>query len=445
MGNHMSNREVTLVNGVFEAHQRFSPVGPLYVASVLEKQGYQVDFREYQLNDLKNPFDVGNFLSFLDNSCDITGISCYSDFLPIVLLAVEKLKQAQPEKIIILGGEGPSGVAEEILEHFPFVDMIVKGEGERTIVELMQCLEAGGDLGLVKGISFRRGSQVYVSPARELVADLDTIPFPAHDKLNFAGYQMVGMTSSRGCPFRCTFCDVAPFWGHRFRARSVENIIEEIKLLKYEYGQNAITFYDELFTFNRKRVLEFCRKLKEENLNIQWSCLARIDSMDETLMQGMAENGCNMVSYGVESGSNKVQQAMRKRLTREKIKEMISLSLKYFEYIQTFFVWGFPFETMADFQETMDLIACVSELGTYPTVGYLAPFPFSRLYQENKEGLRFSRKIYLDSHANTDTEVVDLIERYPTVFPGFYVWESSLMEEKYEVAKQLGLNTPFLP
>ena len=442
----MSNtNSLTLVNGVFEAEQRFSPVGPLYVAAVLEEHGWAVDFREYQLNNFETPFAVDTFLSFLDDACDIIGISCYSDFLPVVLLAVEKLKQAQPGKFVILGGEGPTGVAAEILKHFPYVDMIVMGEGETTIVEVVDCLREGGDLRQVKGIGFRQGEEVVINPGRELVSDLDTIPFPAHEKVNLDAYQMVGMTSSRGCPFGCTFCDVAPFWGHRHRVRSVGNVIEEIKLLKQAYGQDTITFYDELFTFSRDRVLEFCRRLKNENLDIRWSCLARIDSMDEHLMQSMADSGCNMVSYGVESGSDKVQQAMKKRLTRQKIEEIISLSVKYFEYIQTFFVWGFPFETMADFQDTMELIAFVSELGTNPTVGYLAPFPLSRLCRENRESLRFSRKIYLDSHANKGREMTDLIEGYPTVFPGFYVWESALMEEKYEAAKRLGLNTPFLP
>ncbi len=441
----MSGQPVTLINGVFEAQQRFSPVGPLYIASVVEAAGRHVDFREYQLTHYENPYAVESFLSFIRDSYDTVAISCYSDFLPVVLLAAERLKRECPSKTVILGGEGPAGVADEILHYFPFIDIIVKGEGERTVVELMRCLDAGGDLSLVKGISYKGDCGIVVTPQRELVEDLDELPLPAHDKVDLAAYQMVGMTSSRGCPYRCTFCDVAPFWRHRFRTRSVGDIIREIRVLVRDFGQTAITFYDELFTFSRERVMAFCDALEKEELCIDWSCLARIDSMDEPLMKRMAQSGCSMVSYGVESGSDRVQRLMKKGLNRARIEEVIGLSAKHFKYIQTFFVWGFPFETMEDFYRTMDLVDLVTRMGTNPTVGYLAPFPLSRLYREHRGTLRFSEKIFRDSHAHADPEAAKLIESYPNVFPGFYVWETELMEEKYEAAERLGLNTPFLP
>jgi radical SAM superfamily enzyme YgiQ (UPF0313 family) len=433
------------VNGVFEAEQRFSPVGPLYIAAALEGAGRYVDFREYQLTDYSDPFAVESFYSFVKCSCDVVCVSCYSDFLPVALLALERLKMECPGKTLILGGEGPTGVAEEILHFFPFVDIVVKGEGERTIVELLDCLDAGGDLSLVHGISFKGDGGIVVTPQRPLVEVLDELPLPALHKVDLPAYQMVGMTSSRGCPFQCTFCDVAPFWRHRFRARGVADMIRELKVLVHDYGQAAITFYDELFTFSRQRVYDFCDALEREGLAIEWSCLARVDSMDEALMERMASSGCTMVSYGVESGSDSVQRRMKKGLRRDRIESIMELSLNYFNYIQTFFVWGFPFETMEDFQATMDLVELVSRLGTNPTVGYLAPFPMSRLYRDNRATLRFSEKIFSDSHPHTPPEAKALIKGHPTVFPGFYVWESELMEEKYEAAKRLGMNTPFLP
>jgi len=222
-------------------------------------------------------------------------------------------------------------------------------------------------------------------------------------------------------------------------------MLNEIKILQ-EYGQQTIIFYDELFIVNRGRVLEFCRKLKEQCPGLRWSCLARADSMDEELMKELAGSGCFMISYGIESGSPNVQQKTHKNLTRESIEKTIALSVKYFEYVQAFFMWGFPFETMDDFYETIDLIDVTTKMGAVPDVNFLAPMPLSPLYKENKESLEFSKKLYLDTHPHIPAHhpVVDLIASYPTVFPSYYVWNPELMAEKFAVARKFNIHMPLM-
>ncbi len=437
--------DITIANMYFadkdeEGKVGFVPLGPLYLTAVLEQSGYQVDFRDYLVEGVKytDPVEAQSILSFLEGSADILAVGCSSCTLPMVIHALEKLKDRYPHKTLILGGIGPTGVALDILVNFPFIDIVIRGEGERTIVELMRRLESRRELKGVRGISYREGKCIHINPRRERIRNLDELPFPAYHQVNLNSYTRTGLISARGCPFQCTFCDVAPFWGRgQYYKRSIQNVVEEIRLLQEEYHQEMVTLFDETFPVSRQRVVEFCKRLKEAKLDIRWTCSARISPMDEELLKEMKRANCFMVFYGVESGSDHVLKRTKKGYTRKQAEKVIAASLPYL-FVNAFFMWGFPFETMEDFYQTLDFVDSTARKGVIPVVHIVNSLPLSEMYIQYKDGLRFSRKLYEDSLLVRHEEIIALIKRYPQVFPGFYHCDPLILE-KYEIAKKRGM------
>lgn len=437
--------DFTLINAVISPIARpVVPLGPLYLVSVLENNGYSVDFRDYEVGSHRNPLSVENFVSFATKTANVLGISCYYNLLPLVLLSVREIKRKHPGLTVVLGGPGPSVVSQKILEKFPFVDVIVKGEGERTVVELLQAL-TGDDKPLsdVKGISYRRGNKIYLNPPRERIKDLDEIPFPAYHRIKVTNYREFGIITSRGCPFNCAFCQVSPLWGRYNTRRSIENVIEEIALLYKKYGITRVNIFDDLFTLHRKRVLDFCKNLKKEHLDIEWFCLSRVDAVDEEMLKKMAESGCTAIQYGVESGSNKILDLISKGFTRETAEDTIRKSLKYMKTVVTDFIWGFPFETMDDFFETIFFMSRLSKIGCIVDHNVLTPCTLSRLYNEYRKSIRFDERLCRDHvwkrHPEWDRQhIIKLIKQHPDVFPDFYYYDSDTLFQKYNLLQRAG-------
>jgi hypothetical protein len=438
---------------------RYVPLGALYLTSALEKEEYDVELKDFQSTAHKelsadgSSYRISGFggnavdrlAGLLESSAEIIGISCMSDLLPLAVRGVEKLKERSPGKIIIMGGIGPSGAAAGILRHFPFIDIIVKGEGEKTIVDVMDHLLEGKSLERVPGICFRHGDTVYDNPPRQRIQDIDAIPFPAYRNIDFSHYTVPGILSSRGCPLECMFCDASPYWGNICRTRRMENVIEEIRLLRETYGCRYIEIVDDAFTLDRPRVLEFCQMLQEERLNIQWSCCGRIDRVDRALLEEMVGSGCTMISYGVESGAENVLRLLHKGFSRKQAMEVLAMSAGYVDTAANF-IWGFPFETMNDFRDTLNMVAQIMETGVQPWLFSLSPLPFSRIYQEYKNDLQFSETFCSNYLGLLDQGggLTELIKKHPGIFPGFYYCDPDF-EQKYAIACQLGLiGSPFV-
>ena len=327
-----------------------TPTGPLYLVSALEREGYKVGFNDLQI--LKNP-TTRSIMSSLENSSNIVGISCMSHLLPPVILWINRLKKKNPDKTVILGGPGPTPVAREILEASGKIDIVVRGEGERTIVEVMECLQKGKDLRDVRGITYRDGNRIRTNPPQPRIENLDELPFPAYEEIDVNKYCM-GIITTRGCPYNCGFCENKFFWSNKVTSRSPDNIIEEIKLIYERYDKNKeLRINDTMFPIYKKRGFEFCNKLKKENIDIEWFCYGRINLMDEQLMKKMSESGCKRIFYGIESGSDRILKMINKGFTIKKTEETLKKSKKYFSEVIGQLIWGFPFETMEEFKKTV--------------------------------------------------------------------------------------------
>ncbi len=437
-------KAVTLVNFVPRLEGETSvPLGPLYIAAVLEKVGCCVDFRDYQTASYINPLNLESMIDFFAECEDTIGISCLFNVIPFLLPALKKIKAEHPEKTIILGGPGPSSTAEKLVERFPFIDVVVKGEGELTAVDLAKGLPYKD----VKGIVYNTGT-IVTTPEQERIRNLDELPFPAYEKVDFSQYDHTGVITARGCPYHCTFCEVAPLWGYHTEQRSVTNVVAEIKMLYKKYGVTTLHINDDTFVLNRKWVEDFCHTLKVEGIDITWRSLGRINLMDRNLLAKMADAGCIGIQYGIESGSEAVLKRVDKQITILKMREVIKLSCEYIGQVVTTFMWGFPFETMDDFYQTVYVMGEVADMGALVKLLFLSPAPLSPLYRKYCNQLRFDKKfvsnllwgVFKDTLLPEEKgEIIKLILENPDVFPGFYYVYSPDVEKKYRILKEAGL------
>jgi anaerobic magnesium-protoporphyrin IX monomethyl ester cyclase len=419
------------------------PLGPLYIASVLEEAGCQVDFRDYQLTSYENPLTQKSITDFLSDSEDFLGIGCFFNALPFLLPSLEKIKSESPEKTIVLGGPGPSSVAEKLMEEFPFIDVVVKGEGEFT----MKDLALDNPLNQIKGIVYRSQGKVVSTPGRERIQNLDGLPYPDYTKIDLSKYTQAGVITARGCPYHCSFCEVAALWGYHTERRSVSNVIREIHML-YNEGVTSLHINDDTFVLDRKWVFNFCDALKKEGIDMTWRCQGRINLMDKDLLTKMSSSGCNGIQYGIESGSERVLKMVGKQIDIPQIKEVVRLSSDCIEYILSTFMWGFPFETMGDFFQTIYMMGVLAEMGSLVKLLFLSPTPLSPLYREYGNQLAFDEKfvpnllwgVYKDKFSNEEkNEVFEMILQHPDVFSAFYYVDSPEVEEKYQILKNAGI------
>jgi radical SAM superfamily enzyme YgiQ (UPF0313 family) len=417
------------------------PLGPLYVASSLEQAGFEVDFRDYQLFDRAQLFTNNAIADFLHDPCDIVFVSCMANLLPFTLLALRQFKHDHPDSFLALGGVGAASVEREVLTHCPWVDAIGIGEGEATCVDLARTLRAAPskrnvELSRVAGIAWRRGDQVVVNEPRARITPLDSIPLPAHHLVDLSRYRGINVISSRGCPFPCTFCSVAPVWGRHPELRTAKSIVREMALL-CDRGAELILFQDEYFVSSPQRVQELCREMRQAGLKDHWKAFGRIDLTDLPTMEAMAEAGCVEIRYGVESGSDKVLGRVRKGFTPKQATEVMAAAVGIFPSVDAFYMWGFPFETMEDFQQTLLHMISARAMGVRILPSLLSLLPQTRLYEELREGgytLEFCPEMFPEymltgqevcsggrTHIAPEYEATfRFIEANPTLFPGFF-------------------------
>ena len=437
-------KSITLVNFVPALEgETTTPLGPLYITSILENVGCEVDFRDYQLVSHEKSLTQKSILDFLSDPHDTVGVSCYFNTLPFVLLSLQKLKTLYPEKIIILGGPGPTSVAEKIVQRFPFIDILVMGEGEHTVSDI------AGKVPLrnIKGIVYHSHGKVIKNPPRERI-NLDTLPFPAYNKIDFSQYDNAGIITTRGCPYHCAFCEAAPLWGHHTERRSVSSVISEIKMLHHQYGVKSIHINDDTFVLSREWVFNFCNHLKSENLDITWRCLGRINLMDEDLLSVMADAGCTGIQYGIESGSDRILNLIGKQITVQQIKKVMEMSVDHIEAVSSSFIWGFPFETMDDLYETIFLMGIMADMGCHIKFFSLSPLPLSPLYKKYSSNLKFDEKlvsnllfgVFKDKILPEEKEqLLQMITQNPDIFPGFFHIHTPDVDKKYSILKEAGL------
>ena len=434
------------------------PLGCLYLTRALEDAGFSVDLRDYQCCEAEDPFDLQAFVEFCRDPAPVVGLSCMANLLPFTLLAAEAIADRYPGTTIVLGGVGATAVEELILTRFPSIDIVVRGEGEVTGPELLRALD-GGDLASVPGISYRSNGAVRHTADRERIHDLNAIPFPAFDRVDLGRYAGYGLMTSRGCPYPCTFCSVAPVWNHQSYSRSAENIVGEMRALNQRAGVELFLFQDEFFVSGKERVLDFCRTLQRSGLDVRWKAFGRINLTDVEMMQAMADSGCIELRFGIESGADRILKRIRKGFAAQEVLEVVPRAIEILPRVDAFYMWGFPFETMTDFNQTLFQMLSLRSMGARILPSLLSLLPQTELYEQLPPDIKLEFCPYLlpdfvlTGHELVRGSLVDLpakheryfrlIQDHPDIFPGFYhVDVEGNVLPKLELLWQFGFYAP---
>ncbi len=295
---------------------------------------------------------------------------------------------------VVMGGPHPTFLPDDALQH---CDYVVRGEGEETVVELLEALSDGGKPYGVKGVSFRDGDQVVHNPPRPLVQDLDSLPFPDLDLI--VGKENMSVTpilTSRGCPYNCTFCSVTEMFGHKFRRRSVENVMEELHLLK----PRSVFFYDDIFNADAERMANLLESMLREGITPDWSaqCHTHLILKHKELLPLMRRSGCFALYLGFESINPATLKEYRKRQTVEEIREAIRLLHRHGIMVHGMFVFGADTDDLATFKETVKF-ALRNRIDTAQFL-VLTPVPGTQLFRRlESEGRILTRDWrYYDGH-----------------------------------------------
>jgi len=295
---------------------------------------------------------------------DIVGITAVTMNYPTACRIVQTCKEIAPKLITVIGGPHVTFSAAETLHEAPFIDIVVIREGDETVVELVETLARGGDLSRVKGIAFRKDSEIAITPERPFVPNLDELPFPARHLLPLARYQALqsacGLSTSRGCPFGCSFCVGHHMVGKKVRYRSPRLVADEIEQLT-RLGFGLLSFEDDFFTVNHEHCAAVCDEIIARKPNIMWGAYARVDSVDRPLLEKMKQAGCYGLCFGVESGVQEILDLAHKGITPLKTREAVRLcqSLGY-EFIASF-IAGLPGETEESLKRSIDFAESLGE------------------------------------------------------------------------------------
>lgn len=373
------NSEVKSVVGVSSP-----PLGLAYIASML-RQDHEVKIIDsnvlnYTLKDVER--EMRNF------NPDIVGITSVTPSIYEAYKVAEITKKVNEDCTVILGGPHATFTPRQTLKECKYIDIIVRGEGEETTKDLVEDIEKGAPLNEIKGITFREKDEIVDTEPRPIIKNIDDIPFPSIDLLPMHLYQANGikyttMLTSRGCPFKCSFCSSSRLFGGQWRGRSPENVLEEIKTVYERYGIRNIEFIDDTFTLNQERAEKICDGIIKEGLDISWGASSRVDTLSEKLVEKMKKAGCWIIFLGIESGSQKILDAIGKRITLEQAKKAVKILKDAGIQVLGSFIIGFLQDTVETINETIKFAKSLNL--DYAEFSILTPYPGTPIYDYAKK------------------------------------------------------------
>ncbi len=356
------------------------PLGLAYLASMIREE-HDVRIVDSLAEDFSHE-DIEKIIKEYDP--DVIGITSTTSMIPDAYAVAKMAKRINENVKVIMGGPHVTFAPDKTFEECPYVDFIVRGEGEITFKELIDALEKNRDPSNILGLSINMGNKVKNNPPRPLIKDVDTIPMPSYDLLPMEKYQADGVRfgtviTSRGCPFNCAFCSSSLQFGKRWRGHSDSRVIEELRYLYEKYRIREIEFLDDTFTLNRKRAMRIAKRLREEGLDISWSGSSRVDIFTDELAQAMKKSGCHTIFFGIESGSQKTLDFIGKGITPEQSISAVKKAKKHGIRALGAFVIGFPEETKEDIEKTIKLSKKVGVDFAQFTIA--TPYPGTRLWR----------------------------------------------------------------
>jgi radical SAM superfamily enzyme YgiQ (UPF0313 family) len=393
------------------------PTGLGIIAQVLLDAGHQVsvlDINAYRYSPEKVLAVLRQY-----KSVDVIGVSGLISTYKYQKWLFPELRKIFKKALLIAGGGAATAVPEIMLTNIPSIDLAVIGEGEKTIIELLDTVGGSKNYDHIKGLAFRKSGGVVRTPARALIKDLSSTPMPAYqlfptdiyvrNPIWFANCDEIkrsmNIVASRGCPMDCYFC--YHLFGRRsYRQRSIEHVMREIDYLIATYNLDFVAFVDDNLTINKKYLLEFCKEIKKRG--IKWGCHGRVDCADDQRLQAMHDAGCMWLGFGIESGSQRILDLMNKAATVQQAKEAITRTRKYGIFPNTTFIFGYPGENLDSVLETMRF---QYSLGLAKPSFLATPYPGTPLYEQvRQKGLIQHEENYILSLGNASDFTINLTD-----------------------------------
>jgi len=394
--------------GVEELSAPMLPMGIASIAAVLRKEGIPVSIVDL---NVEPDLNIDRLISRIKHEgIGIIGISAMTSSISDAQVMARRIKTDTGIPVVI-GGPHASAVKEKILEQSEDFDYLVFGEGEYTMLELCRAISSGSkDFSNIRGLGYRINRRIVLNEPRPLIENLDDLPYAARDLCSFEKYNVplylrsthrsAHLITSRGCPFRCTFCSAHSVTGYKFRPHSPERVVSEIEKLMQDYGARFFLIYDDTFTISKERVTAICNLILKKGLRIKWFCMARADTVDEEIIDLMQRAGMIAINFGVESGDESVLKVIKKGITPDKVRKAFKIVRRY-RGLRVFssFMIGLPTDTRQSIKKTVDFAI---ELD--PDMAFffiLTPYPGTEIYEKCK---------------GIDFEVSDNWERFNHVF-----------------------------
>lgn len=358
------------------------PLGIAYIAGFVRKKGYAVDIADLRLFGDKWQENLKNII--ISKKPRYVGLSCVTPLIKECQTIASYIKSIDKNIKIIVGGPHPTVLPEETAQLAEF-DIIVIGEGEFTISEILE----SGDLSGVRGIIYKENNKLIKTEPREINMDLDQLPWPTYDLIPINNYinpffgKSVIIATGRGCPFKCIFCPSNLIGGGKYRLRNVKDVVDEMEFLYKKYEIKGFMIMDETFTLYPDRVIEICDEIIKRKMKIKWACDTRVNTVSETLLRKMKEAGFRLIKFGIESGDDEILKIIKKGITVAMVKRAVKLAKKVGLEVHGFFIIGHPHDTKETILKTIGLS---KELPLdFAQFSIMVPFPGTEIYSMAKQ------------------------------------------------------------
>ncbi|MBI5892275.1 MAG: B12-binding domain-containing radical SAM protein [Deltaproteobacteria bacterium] len=393
--------DIVLVSPPTRAYSHIVPFPCIYLAGFLEERGVRcsiIDFKSDILRIDEAAIEEKTVREIVRVNAPYVGFTCLSAEFYCVTRMIKKIRELGYKGKIIVGGHHPTFYPTDFIYEGTLVDFCVLGEGEVTLYEIIECLENGKDPSGIPGLSFYRGEKITTAP-RRVIEDLSILPMPAYHLLDMNFYTMprtsiirysifsgVDVQTTRGCPCNCTYCGNPTLWevhhyNKRFRCRPIEKVLDEIEYLYHEYKIDSFFVNDDSFTTSNARVAEFCEGLKKRKLHhLIWGIQTRVNIFTEQMAEAIANAGCVQAEFGVESGSQRILNLMKKGITVEQVERAFGICRKY--GIRTFA--NFMINTPTETEEDMNHTVCLAKKIKATNYGFFVTVPLlgTEIYEE---------------------------------------------------------------
>ena len=407
------------------------PLGPLYILSALEANLVPNEFFDTQL--ASNPQNLSGPLNDIIAHADIIALSCLSSVsLPSLLIMTQEIRDRYPTKLIVIGGQGSSGAAQKIITEFTTIDGIVIGDGMLGLIDLSR----GASIGNIRAhVVYKEGKNVCIRRNRHGEIPLDKIPVPAYHHIDYAMYRRTGIILSSGCTRKCGFCVTRPIWGTA-RYRNIQSIATELLHLRSTYACKNFDVFDEALFLNDWLRHEFCQLLLDLSIDLRWRCYGTIAPLEIASMKNMAKAGCHTVFFTVGSGSDEILAKLNCAYTSKDAVELLVAATNYFESVYCYVLFGYPYEDINAFYDTLLFATLLAEKGVNTTFKLASPFGMAPFYNDSDETPFHFVPQFVEqmlegfSEKQLPHNAIDMIKAYPTIFPEFHTVDIDNIQRK---------------